>query len=261
MPWFIGGTVAAVLSLGAFFVFVFTRDTSGESQQAVCGLVIDRTGSVSNETTLTQYRQMASRAVDGCRENRARLNVYYFDQSNQKLILAGPPHNLWLPEGDRREQQEEDLAVVTERAQAEVADVFERPPGEARSSDVLTALGEAADDVSSQARADGVDERYVVMVTDGLQNSSDVAVEDLTGEEVSTEPMVERARELGLIAPGLDGVQVDFVGVRSGQSIDGQQLPEWFEAKVEDFWRQVVEDGGGSVCRYGATATRLPDSC
>lgn len=255
----------AATSLGAvavigYFVWAFTQDSSGGDQQAVCGLVIDRTGSASAETTREQYEQMATATVDGCREYDARLSVYHFDQARQKLILDDT-FELWLPPGTKDAVQRDELEETTENARAAVSRVFDEESGDARSSDILTAMGEAADDVASQARRDGVDERYLVLVTDGIQISSDISVEDLGDEQADVEPLVTRARDLGLVSPGIEGTQFSFVGVRSGVSSDGAELPEWFEANVEKFWRQIVDDGGGSMCRYSIGSRTLPDSC
>jgi len=73
--------------------------------------------------------------------------------------------------------------------------------------------------------------------------------------------LVDRAAELDLIPTQLDGAQVSFVGVRSGQSSDGEQVPQWFEAKVEDFWRAIVDEAGGSMCTYVVDSQVLPVSC
>lgn len=251
-----------VLVAGGFVAWVAARPATGGKQQAVCALVVDRTSSSDGSATVDSYRRQAMGALAGCRERQARTRVYFFDQANQKLQeAAGSPFDLWLPKGRKESAQENELEDTVESAQAAVAAVFDRPAGDARGSDILTAIDAAGTALASQAIDDGVDERYLVVITDGIQLSSDVTVEQLATEDADVTPLIERARAIDLIPEELNGAQVSFVGVRGGLGPAGEQLPQWFEAKVEDFWQAVVQEAGAKMCAYGSLAANLPARC
>lgn len=254
--------VLGALLVGGFFAWIATRPETGEEQQAACVLVIDRTGSSDDDVTVDRYRQLANRSITGCREQQARMSIYYFDQATQKLVLVdGTTFDLWLPKGRKDSQQNSELDETIESAQEAAASVFDSTTGDSRGSDILTAVNAAAENLSNQASADGVDERYLIVLTDGIQLSSDVTVETFSDESVEVSTLVDRARDVGLIPERLEGAQVSFVGVRSGAAETGDQLPEWFEEKVESFWRTIIGEGGGSMCTYVVDSQVLPVSC
>lgn len=251
-----------LLLAGGFVAWIATRPATGEEQQAVCALVVDRTTSSDDEVTVNSYREHAMKSLEGCRDRQARTRIYFFDQANQKLQeAAGSPFDLWLPEGRKESAQENELEETVESAQAAVAAVFDRPSGDARGSDILTAVDAAGTALAGQAVDDGVEERYLVVVTDGIQLSSDVTVEQLDTEDAEVTPLLERARAIDLIPEELNGAQVSFVGVRGGLGPAGEQLPQWFEAKVEDFWQALLQEAGAKVCAYGSVAANLPARC
>jgi hypothetical protein len=257
--------IVGALLLGAFIAWVSTRPVTGENQEAVCALLIDRTASFQDATIEARRRSMAANAVDGCRERKARMTVSYFDQASQKLVVLEDKDgttlfDLWLPEGRKSSVQERELEGTLERARAVAESAFDRPTGDSRGSDIITAMRAAATDLNSRARQDGVNERFLIVLTDGLQTSSGLTVQDLATPEAPVEPLVAKASELGLI-PQLDGVYVNLVGVRTGVTADGSQLEQFFEAKVQEFWEAVVTAGGGSLCLYEPDASRIPVDC
>lgn len=260
----IAGVVGA-MALGGFIAWVATRPVTGEEQKAVCALVIDRTASFQDDTIEARRRSMAADAVDGCRERNARMMMFYFDQATQKLVVLEDEDgetlfDLWLPEGRKSSAQERELDQTLENARSVAASAFDRQTGDARGSDIVTAMHAAATDLTSRARQDGVDERFLIVLTDGLQTSSGLTVQDLATKDAPVEPLVAQVEKLGLV-PQLDGVFVNFVGVRTGVTADGAQLQEFFEAKVQEFWEGVVAKGGGSLCLYEPDATRIPVDC
>lgn len=275
VKWVIALGVVCALLLGGYITWIASRPETGEQQQAVCALVIDRTGSSDDRKTVDAYLQAGRATVSGCRDRNALLSIYYFDQSSPKLMLAqadgsdkAEAFELWLPTGRKKSKQETQLENSMEDALATIEAVFAEPSGSDRGSDILTALDAAADNLRNQAARDGVDEAYLVILTDGIQLSTDVSVEVFTDESVEVTPLIDRARAVGLIPVGLADTQVSFVGVRSGEVNADGQLPQWLEAKVETFWRDLVTEAGGRVCVYGpataagnATRSDLPGIC
>ncbi|MCB0973110.1 MAG: VWA domain-containing protein [Actinobacteria bacterium] len=208
---------------------------------------------------------MASAAVEGCRERNARLLMFYFDQASQKLVVledeeGEPAFDLWLPTGHKSQVQQRQLDETLERARSVVDVAMKQTPGDARGSDIVSAVRTAAKNLNDRARADGVDERFLIVLTDGLQTTSDLSVQDLAEEASAVEPLLLKAEQLRLV-PQLDGTFVNFLGVRTGVNPDGSQLPEFFEANVELFWQGLVERGGGSLCLYEPDATHIPMDC
>lgn len=260
----VAGIVGALL-LGGFIAWVATRPVTGEDQKAVCALVIDRTASFQDETIEARRRSMAANAVAGCRDRNARMMMFYFDQATQKLVVLEDEDgetlfDLWLPEGRKSSAQERELDETLKNARSVAESAFDRPTGNSRGSDIVTAMRAATTDLNSRARQDGVDDRFLIVLTDGLQTSSGLTVQDLATPDAPVEPLVTHASELGLV-PQLDGVNVNLVGVRTGVTADGGQLEEFFEAKVQQFWEGVVAAGGGSLCLYEPDATRIPVDC
>lgn len=262
---FLLAALLVVLLAGGFIAWVATRPETGEQQQAVCTLVIDRTSSFQDKTIDARHRAMASAAVDGCRKRNARLSVFYFDQSTQKLVALSDKNGdgefaLWLPKGQKASVQQNQLDATIENAKQAVDSAFDKGSGDARGSDIVTAVQAATVDLNTRAREDGVKSRYLIVLSDGLQTSEGLSVQDLATPEAPVQPLVDRVGSLGL-TPKLDGVSVNFIGVRSGVAGDGSQLPQFFEAKVQDFWTGVVKAGGGSLCQYVPDATQIPTDC
>jgi hypothetical protein len=258
----VGLIVLGLLVAGGFLGWIASRPATGEEQRAVCALVVDRTTSSNDEATVEAYRRHANETLNGCRERQALTHVYFFDQANQKLQeAAGSPFALWLPEGRKQSAQENELEDTVAAAQAAVDGVFDRPAGEARGSDILAAVDAASSALASDGGDGSTDERYLVVVTDGIQLSSDVTVEDLATEDADVAPLIDRARAVDLIPAELAGVQVSIVGARGGLGPSGEQLPQWFEAKVEQFWRAVMDEAGAKTCVYGPVAAQLPKRC
>ncbi len=260
-------TLLLVLLIGGFIAWAATRPATGgdDEQEAVCALVIDRTASFADNTVEESRRTMARSAVDGCKKRKARLMMFYFDQSTQKLVVlegedGRTSFELWLPEGQKKGVQERELDETVEMAHAAAESAFDRPSGDGRGSDIATAVRAAAADLNVRANDDEVDDRFLIVISDGLQTSAGLTVQDLASPDAPVEPLVAKVEELGL-TPDLDGVNVSFVGIRSGVTPDGGQLEEYFEAKVEEFWRAVVAQGGGSMCVYETTQTEIPAAC
>jgi hypothetical protein len=257
-PWIAG----AVLLIAGFAFWLSRTPAKGEDQAAVCVLVVDRTGSSNDQLTVDRYHELATKSVDGCRMLRARMSVYFFDQASQKLVLVNDTaFELWQPKGRKQAAQERKVEKTVEEAKQAVVSVFDRPPGGDRGSDILTAMNEAAKNLKNQASADSVEQRFLIMLSDGIQLSSDITVEAFTDDSVPVQPLLDRAEQINLIPTALDGAEVSFVGVRSGEADQGDQLPQWFEGKIEQFWQGIVAAGGGKMCTYVVDSQVLPVNC
>jgi hypothetical protein len=106
-----------------------------------------------------------------------------------------------------------------------------------------------------------VGNKYLVVLTDGLQISDSLTVTGLASGEATVDPLIERVKQLAL-TPDLKNTQVSFIGVRSGiQSLSGKSLPQVFEAKVQEFWTDVVKAGNGRLCTYVPESSESPVPC
>lgn len=251
------GVLVLALLAGAGYLLNRTP-ASGEQQQAVCALLIDRTGSTESELSGDRYRAFADKTLQGCREKQAALYLFWFDQTEHKLVLANDhPYELWAPKARTDRVRAQGLDEELQAADKAIGDLFAKlPPSPSRRTDLLTALDGTAAALQQAATRAGVDEKYIVILSDGLQLSDAVNVETLTTPTTPVKPLVDRATSLSLVPP-LEGVHVALAGVRGGVSQSGTQLLTFFDAKVEEFWRAVVAAGGGELC-YLAEPIHLP---
>lgn len=262
------GAVVMALVAGAAFAYLVFRPKEGERQEAACAIVVDRTGSSINPLTRDSYLNLAQDAIDGCRDLKASLTVYYFDNQNAKLQQASDdqPYELFRPETQRQKLGEEKVAEAMDQALASVESVFAPPSAEdqqvvAHGSDIVTALSLASQSLQQQARVAGVDDTYLVVLTDGYQNESGLDMSaTFTSPEASSDPLLDLTRTLGLV-PQLAGTSVSFVGVGGGVASDQSQIPAWFETLVRGYWTSLVEAGGGQLCVYNVESTTLPGTC
>lgn len=231
---------------------------TGEREGSVCVLLVDRTSSASATARVQKDRVLA--AIDGCRGRRARTSVFVLD-GQQVRLLAGRSFALWRPMTKKQSIGDEDVASELSAAKQSVSTIYSSGPAAGPGgSDILTAVDTAASNLQTQASSDGVAQKYLVVFSDGLQLSTDISVEAFTAESVRAQPLMDRAKQLRL-TPTLSGTQVSFVGVKSGQTAQGQQLPDWFVTRVGEFWRGVVVAGGGQMCAYEPDLQSLPSSC
>jgi hypothetical protein len=273
----IAGILSAALAAGGFIFWTATRPETGETQQAVCALVIDRTSTSSDQEIIDSYRQESSAAIAGCRDRKALLSIYYFDQSGPKLQLAKPSDaseaesfRLWQPLEAKASVGEKKLEETVEQAHLAVEWIFSQSGEGERRSDIVTAIDSAADILRSQAIRDEVDEKYLIVLTDGLQTSTDITVETFVDESVDVMVLVDRVRQLNLVPDGLNDTQVTFVGVGNGiyPGTGIGEVNQWFEAKIKAFWEGLIKEGGGRMCAYrqaasasNETQSDLPSRC
>lgn len=251
--------VVAVL-LGGVLLYLQLSKT-GEPVAAECMVLVDRTGSTKNEAVQAQYEGYAKRAIEGCKDLNANLQITYFANDGQNLQSASgdEPIPLNRPVTHRKSVGEEEQAEQVAKAEEAVASIFETAVSDGgRGSAILEAINGAATALQSQARQDGVEDMYLVVVTDGYQTGPLGMKAAFTGPDSKVGPLVKESA--GQI-PALDGVQVSFAGVSAGLSGDNERVPAWFDAKVHEYWQQIVERGGGQVCIYNSSVPVLPAAC
>lgn len=253
--------VAGVL---LFFGYLWKMPETGETQQSVCVLLVDRTGSSIAEGTRASYERMTRAAVEGCADLKASLTVLYFDNQNAKILLAegDQPFHLYRPMARREKVGLEEQRARQEAAARSVSAVFETDPEASKGghgSDIVTALQQAAQNLQALAARDGVDQKYLVVLTDGQQTGPELGMgRRLRSPADSAQPLLAATEELGLV-PSLRGVQISFVGVGGG--VADSSLPAWKTARIRDYWTGLVELGGGRMCQYGVEAIQLPGNC
>lgn len=252
----LGAVIALIVA--AFAAYVILAPEKGEAKEAECLLLIDRTGSRDDPTTLNRYKDATARTIQGCRDRKARLSIYYFDQTGPKLVGVGDGYNLFELPDKVATNRESRLQEEMDGAQASAQSVFDQPSGDARGSDVLVALSGAAQNINADSASTGTSQKYIIVLSDGLQTSGDVSVAGLT-PDASVAPLVEQATRLGLI-PQVSGTTVNFIGLGTGVAASGEQLPQWFSQDVKSFWEAVVQQGGGQLCVFADPPLGLPTS-
>ena len=252
--WAIIGIVVLAIALIAGYVMFFK--SKERTQQAACALVIDRTSSVGSLTPT--LRHMASVAVQGCASADASLSVWYLDQRGVKANLAASSIPLWGGSFSPKVSDQKREAALA-RANRAVGKAFaDQTLGPTRGSDLVTAVYTAASSLKSDAAKAGISHLYLIVLTDGIQSSTGtVSVVGLTNPGADVAPLIAQVKQDGLVPP-LQGVSVDMVGVKGGQTLSGQQPTAAFEANVQRFWQQYVAAGGGSIGTYQAVETELP---
>lgn len=265
-----GSLTPPIIAASVFFFLVVALivgmalwPKSGESQRAACALVVDRTGSSMDPKTRSSYEARAFATIEGCRDIQSRMVVYYFDNEDAKLQPASKsqPFTLYRPLSRRESTGEKVVTAAITKARASVSAVFSRESGKGRGSDIVTAIDLASQDLNSLARRDSVEEKYLVVLTDGYQSGSAVHMKRaFTDESVDPKELLAKVEQFSLI-PELRGTNVSFVGVGGGVASDKEQVPEWYEAKVEQFWSAFVTAGGGRLCAYRVEASSLPGQC
>jgi hypothetical protein len=255
--------LVALLVMGALG-YLYYAPKKGETEQAVCVLLVDRTGSSMSDQTRSSYERMAGGAIEGCTELQASLSVFYFDNQSAKILQAqgDQPFNLFRPMARRKKVGEDQQEAIQKDAAEAVASVFETEPESSlggHGSDIITAVGQAASNLQSLATRHGVDKKYLVVLTDGQQTGAELGMHrTFKDPSVPSSVLVKKTTDVGL-TPDLTGVQTSFVGVAGG--VADSRRPAWYTARVHGFWTELVELGGGQMCVYGVEQVELPGSC
>ena len=229
----------------------------------MCAILIDRTASSGGDSTEDHYKALAASAIEGCADEQAVTLIYYFDQDRPGITPVGDQarYNLYRPEGRMVIKQDNQVDEEIDAANADVSAVFDDETDAERGSDVLQSLQAASESLRNRLSAEGVDEAYLIVISDGFQTGASLRVDELDGT-TGPRDLSERAAELDLL-PVLDGVSVTWAGVRSGDpgGESGGEVDDAFERDVKLFWTQVIEGGGGSLCSYTFDPDVLPVAC
>jgi outer membrane lipoprotein SlyB len=244
--------------------WLFFAPKTGETQNAACAILIDRTGSSANVQTHLNYESFASQTIEGCRNLRSTLGIYYFDNQNQRVQQVGnETFTLYRPKTSRASVGTEMVAEQIALAESAVGKVFSNDQASAggHGSDIITALDLTAQGLRQQALLADVDEMYLVVLTDGFQTGEEFGMQrTFKNAQVSPNVLLDKVQETGLI-PDLAGVQVSFVGVGGNIASSEANLPAWYESSVKGFWQQLIDRGGGKVCHYSVVSSSLPAVC
>jgi hypothetical protein len=239
--------VLAAVVIGAIVV-VAIRTPAGKPK-AACALLIDRTNSVQTSKTTELYRRLARDTVQQCANVDGNLAVWTIQQSGAQAQNVGnfPLYGVGRnnPIRNRSKAENENLAYgAINRTLLQTAGTG------IGSSNIAATINEAASSLQATSRQMGGVSKYMVILTDGMQLADGVSVSSLSS--ILSDPAV-LVKEAQRVNPQfqLQGVNVSFIGVNAGQmASNGQQLPMWFEKKVNIFWFELVTAGQGKLCTY-----------
>ena len=247
--WLLAATIA-VLALAAIGGLVaLTMTTKPGSQKALCALIIDRTNSVNSTQTSSLYSRIASGAVQECSNLDGTLTVWSIGQGGAQSVMAGKFPLVGVGRnGPVRDRSKADNMAAANHAVSTV--IHSGAGGGSGGSNIVATMNEAAATMEAQARGSGGIDKYMLVLTDGMQLSDGVSVESLSSITQDPKLLVAQAERVNPQFQ-LSGVNVSFIGVSSGEvASNGQKLPKWFEQKVRIFWGDLVTDGHGKVCSY-----------
>jgi hypothetical protein len=263
-----GFAVAALLG-----TWIMVAPTTGGPPQAVCALLVDRTHSSFDPRTEAAYERAANQTVEGCKEKRAVFQIFYFDNFDEKLKRPqiddfdeeGESSSQFIPlqQPERRRetvgtQDQEKRVAFAERAVANVFELEEQR-GQGHGSNVLGAIKATSEVMQAEAEDLGVDELYLVVLTDGYQSGGELGFRTwFKNPDSEISDVLDYVAELNSV-PNLANTEISFVGV--GRGIEREVVPEWYDAKVSDFWWEFVEQSGGTMCFYSVTPASLPVDC
>lgn len=218
---------------------------------ASCGLIVDVTHSVDTDHI---DAELVASVVEACavHDGGGTLTAVAVGSGPSKVASIG---TFDLTGGDSSNPTTREVRRhrAAEAATQELADTIAGMPHAAGPSDLVGALAVLANQLPTSTTS-----TTITLLTDGLQATSSLTVEDLVGESDVAE-LVTAALELETIE--LQGVVVNLVGVNSGQ-FRGEQLGRAFEVRLQAFWTSVVEAAGGCVATYAPElVAELSDSC
>ena len=247
---FVAVLVAALLGYLAWIGFLKPDET--QSADAVGTIVVDLTGSSNSDVVRTKYQELGNTAIDDFVANQSLVSISYFNNSGAKLAsVSNENYPLFLAATDGPEvTPQEQLDENVEAARSTLATTLKLSAGKGRYSDIITALDQAAIAVQSKASAEDISRKYIIIFTDGLQNATELNVVNAAKKDsFDASKQVARAKAIGRLAD-LEGVTVYFAGVNRGVSATGSQKSAVLENRIEEFWTEYVEAGGGTLGGY-----------
>jgi hypothetical protein len=245
-----------VVLFGWYMFTELSAEASGGEPQAVCGLIIDRSMTADDGPLRAEFADAVDKTISGCAALEAYLSVYVIDPTGNEVRVGDYP---LYPERARTERiRESSLEERLEQVRADVPGLLDEVSDEAGGgSNILRAVHSGGLRINDTARVRGIDKRHLVVLTDGLQSAPAVSVAALNEQGAPLEPLLEAARTSGYF-PELNGVVVTMIGVGAGVDAEGRTLPGWFRGEVEDLWRTIISEAGGSHCVRAGTPSTLP---
>ena len=264
--WIIIGVIALLVVAAAVVAWLILNPIKEGEPTGACFLLIDRTSSVSSAASVEHYEAMAEQTILGCADKSVIMAIGSFDQNGTSIELAtnaaaddgyDKEFKLYPGSGRSASKRQGQLDDNVEAALSAAADILEESADKTRGSDLISAIDQSAVVLNRLSdEYEGVGELFLVVLSDGIQISDSYTFADFTeGGDVGK--YVEDAG----VETDLTGVEVNFGGVASGTSVDGQSLAAWFESQVGDFWALYIETAGGRLCEYSADPVRLPVGC
>ncbi len=243
----LSGLLALIVFLAWLVPFALSHIKGGK-QEAVCALVIDRTTSDNNIQYQENFKRLADETLTSCAEISATLDVWTIDQNGMSGSLHGqfPLFGSSVSGPLRATQLKKNLTEAKNAISSIFRDQAQTNIGD---SNIIGVLHDAASTAKSQAPSKGT-KKYLVVLTDGIQITSDLTVGSLNSLSADPNQLATSAK---LLIPGLNfsGINTTFYGVNSGEvGSTSQQLPLWFELKVRQFWNDVISQNGGRLCQY-----------
>lgn len=198
-------------------------------------VLIDQSGSIQDADRAIyeqSFRSIGSSLVGGDRLIIAPVNA----TSRSQFVTA---LDVTIPSTGRKSQDALNLAQCRKKVQDLMPVLF---PDTAQPSARMTRLVEtiaAASEAFDPAAKIG---KRLVLLTDGVEDSPIVDLDDIGGDPAFTAAALGKARELGML-PNLSGVELSIIGA------GGDDF-----AAVQGFWKAYATATGATLVQYG----RLP---
>lgn len=224
--------------------------------KADCALVVDRSLSASNPAVVSEYESLAKSAVKECAQHGANLTIVQvssYGASGSSQIVSNKTFVLNQNGLDQFSNQEVQSLGKSHADQA-INSLFGSPiTGQSSGSDIVGAINQAGSTLLDQTTGAKL-AKYLVVLTDGLQDTADISVGSLSLTD-GGQALVNKTNELypGLGA-GLAGANVSFYGV-GGKQFDsnGQAYSQLFQTMIRSYWLKLVQENGGAVCAYSTS--------
>lgn len=242
----LGGVGVALVAFLAYLML--SGEERGGEPLAACAVVLDRSASASG-TGLDMFEPATIDAFEACAQRDATFALYTLDEGGTGFRQAGQYElypEAFNTETRRDDSREERVGAARESLTAALDTAGTKDSG--AGSNVLGAMTQAGAFLNQVAQQNSVESRHLVVLSDGLHASSSLSVERLVDDDDDAiTQLVDTAQSSGVM-PDLDGINVVVAGVGGGETASGDPLPDTFIADLQDFWTQVVQASGGSLC-------------
>lgn len=250
----LGPLLAAVLAValvGGYLLY----DAITSKVEAACVLLVDRTESTALWPAFENLETFGRLAIEGCKERSAVMKIYYFTGEGPTLQSVSGTESGW---NFQRSSKSADEAAQT------LSEIMAVTPGGEFGSDIVTPLGQAAEQLRSLRRnVDNVEaSSHLVILSDAYQTGTSVSVEQILGDDPnSVQPLIDLVVLEGTL-PDMSGMSIEFIGASSGVvNPNGARAEAAWDQQVRSFWTRVIAEHGGSVCTFALEQTPLPNEC